>query len=207
MKRIVAITVVLALMSNCTYSLRPYGSYEEKEPVAITDRVGEVIDAEERAYFELFSGIDNFKSATFYEIDGGGLEMRINTQHSKLVAVFGDYRALMILIDYFTRYEDIRQSRQIFEQRWEIIGYDDLGFPITNAELDQVKRDGFAALSPYIGAATGCVVGSIPAAFLGVAGVVTMAIGGAGGFLLGRNIDRSRAFNAIKEARKPRIVY
>jgi hypothetical protein len=207
MKRTVAAAVLVALVINCTYSLRPYGSYEEKKPVTISDRVGEEIDAEKREYFELFSGIDNFKSATFYEITGGGLEVRINTQHSKLVAVYGDYRALMILIDYFTRYEDIRQSRQIFEQRWEIIGYDDLGFPITKAELNQVKRGGFAALSPYIGGAAGFVVGFVPGAFLGPAGGVTALIGGAGGFLLGRNIDRNRAFNAIKEARKPRVVY
>jgi hypothetical protein len=222
MKRIVAIAVVLALISNCTYSLRHYRVYARGNIIELNNTIGDVIDTEERAEYDLFPDMGGFKEARFYTIPDGGYEVEIITDRRKYVAVNRDALANQILKDYFSRYNTPQYNQGDFEKKWKIVAYDILGFPITQREVDKNIKHGCC-----IGATAGCGLAS-----LGMSGLValvtavsgpwgqeevneplffTILIGGtlAGvvtGSLSGGKMDRDRAIDAIGEARMPRVV-
>jgi hypothetical protein len=124
--------------------------------------------------------------------------------------------------DYLDRYEEIKDSTSAFEEKWEIVDYDDMGQPITRDEVNRVKRYGYR-----IGCGVGgCLLGLIPSTFLSllVAGVgydlmdmkhpeecVIVFIAGLTvsvllGVLLGNKFDRSSTLKAIKMGRQPRVA-
>lgn len=218
MKRIVVFVVLLALL-DCTYTAHQYLYYERMRPLVISDRVGETIEPKEREQFGLFHGIDDFESAVFYSIMGGGYEVEIITQDSKLIAINRDFRAVTIVRDYIDRYDEIQESRKAFEKKWRIVDYDDLGFPITHDEVSPLRR----RYTPYLFGVGCCLIGYYPSLALGGAigwgteqeeGVdVAIGVWAAGliasaatGLLVGFIIDRSKPLKAIKDARKPRVV-
>jgi hypothetical protein len=45
-----------------------YAQDEEHEVIIISERVGEVVDLEERNYYQLFLGVEGFQSAEFLKI-------------------------------------------------------------------------------------------------------------------------------------------
>ena len=130
--------IVLVLFSlNCTYTAKHYLTYEKAGLITVSERVGETIDPEERKQFALFNGIDDFKAAHFYDIKGGGCEIEILTVHQKFAAINRDENAIMMIRDYISRYEEIKESKERFEEKWEIVAYDTLGFPITKSEINR----------------------------------------------------------------------
>lgn len=222
MKKKISLVVLLVLLLNCAYTPRHYLSYEKTRPIVISALVGETIDPEEREKFDLFHGIEGFKSAMFYEIPDGGYEIEIITEQTKLVAVNRDTKAIPIMRDYIGRNEKIKDSTSAFEKKWEIVDYDDMGQPITRDEVNRVKSHGYR-----IGCGVGgCLLGLIPLAILGIvvaiagqdplqpehpervfivsiAGLTVSAVLGA---LLGNKFDRSRALEVIKKGRQPRVA-
>ena len=222
MKRIVAIAVVLALISNCTYSLRHYRVYARGNIIELNNTIGDVIDTEERAEYDLFPDMGGFKEARFYTIPDGGYEVEIITDRRKYVAVNRDALANQILKDYFFRYNTPQYNQGDFEKKWKIVTYDILGFPITQREVDSHTK-----MTCCIGSSAGCGIGALGVSFLFAWGYaldrmymydpaadqtcVAIIIGGTIvglviGALFGRKIDRERAIYVIKEARKPRVV-
>lgn len=228
MKKRISVVVVMALLFNCAYTPRHYLSYGETRPIVISPQVGETIDVEEREKFDLFHGIEDFKSAMFYGIPDGGYEVEIITEHSKLVAVNRDTNAIPIMRDYIDRNEEIKDSTAAFEEKWEIVDYDDIGQPITRDEVNRVKRYYNYRIGCCVG---GCLLGLVPSAILGIvvagsswpwpympledpthpeAGVIVFIAGltvSAGlGALLGNKFERSKALKAIKMGRQPRVA-
>jgi len=218
MKKMVAYIVVVVLLSNCAHNLVHYRHYETTRPIVISVRVGEAIEPEERGKYTLFPEIDGFKTAVFYSIADGGYEVRIITENKSLVAVNRDSLAVMILRDYINRYEEILNSKREFEEKWKIVDYDNLGQPITQHELNHIRKPGSGML---IGGATGCLGGSLVflalaeligehsdagAGFGDVAFFSGWALSTATGAWLGEKMSRDRALRAIKESREPRVV-
>jgi uncharacterized protein YxeA len=223
MKKTLAFIVLVALLVNCAHTIPHYFDYERKRPIVISKRVGETIEPEEREQFDLFHGIGDFKAATFYGIKGGGYEVEIVTANEQLIVVNRDPQAIEILQDYIERYEEIKDSREAFEEKWEIVDYDDSGLPITKSEASMNVQHGWC-----IGCSGGCGLVSFGLSCVAVSLIalgelssqhpgenddlyMAMLIGGtvAGmltGFLMGRTVDSRRAIDAIKEARKSRVV-
>lgn len=222
----IGIIVLLFFLFNCTYTAIHYLAYERAELIVISKRVGETIDPQERKQFNLFQRIDDFKAAHFYSIEGGGYEVEIITEHEKLRATNMDPQAIAIMQDYINRYEEIRSSREAFEKQWKIVDYDALGQPITQDEIGYVNQHKYA----YGCAGGNFLVSLIPNALFSFAVVGGLEIGiftetkfprpvpawlsfiginvlaVASGILIGNNLDRDRATESIKEARKPHIV-
>jgi hypothetical protein len=221
MKKAVVFIVVIALLSNCAHNLHHYHNYKKTRPIVISTRVGETIDFEERKQFDLFRGIEEFKAATFYDIEDGGYEVEILTDHEKLIAVNRDSYAVEISRDYIDNYNEFGKSRESFEKKWKIVAYDDLGFPITSYEVSSVKNQSLAWAC-----GGGCMLlGALPVAFLGMLaggatpaggdfdwpkGLVAIISGTAAfvalGVVIGNEISNRKALKEIKEARKPRVV-
>jgi hypothetical protein len=181
MKRLVAVVVLVALLINCTYSTKRNGGYRVKGPIVVSERVGGVIDAEERAYYNLFLPdiylrpmTYSYKSATLRAIEGGGYELWISTTAGTLIVVNRDPDGIQILSDYINNYEEIIESREIFVEKWGIVDYDFLSLPITKNEIQLTKiRMGAAKKGPparrrsiKIGAGLGGCVGGIIAYIL-----------------------------------------
>ncbi|UCD05386.1 MAG: hypothetical protein JSV98_09755 [candidate division WOR-3 bacterium] len=233
MRKIVVITVLIALIScQCT----PHYFIENQrtgDPLVVSALVGETIDLEERDKFELFQGISNFREAKFYSSAGGGYEVHIETETQKLIARNRSSDEFLILREYIDSYEEIYESREEFEQKWEIVDYDDLGFPITMNEVNRHRGGQFSWLAclgfggVIIGlssvAAVGIAVGDVwppnstspeekerekrTAAKVFVGGIM---LGVLLGVLVGKNIKKSiseeEALKKVKEARKPSVV-
>ena len=176
MKCIVAFTLIISLLVNCTYSAKQPSEYRVKGAIAVSERVGEVIDADEREYFKLFSPeiyvrpvTYRYKSAMLYAIAFGGYEVRISTSNNTLVVANRDPRGIEILSDYIDNYETVLESRQAFEEKWGIIDYDPLGLPITKDEVllteermssaGKTPSSGFRAI--MIGAGLGGCIGGV----------------------------------------------
>jgi hypothetical protein len=216
MKRRVSIVVLMVLLLNCANLPRHYLNYEVTEPIIISTHVGDTIYLEEREKYGLFMQVSGFRTATFYGIDGGGFEVRIITENEELVAVNRDPSAIELLNDYIDRYDAIRESRAQFEEQWKIVGYDELGLPITQHEVDRVRKN-----AGCIGCAAGAgILVAVPSTLLIVAGALAdmdvsgwipvaalgLVASGVLGAIIGRKIDRGAALKAIKKARKPQIV-
>ncbi len=233
MRKYIAFLVVSVLFLNCaiTYTIRDYHrdyhDYKRKKPIIISNRVGEIVDPEEREKFDLFHGIAEFKSATFYEITDGGYEVEILTEQAKLVAVNRADEAVTILRDYFDRYEEICESRKEFEEKWDIIDYDDLGQPIMWDEYDDLYgvRSYFRGCCPYggifsiVGGAIGLLIvletvvleyDVDPALVLAAGTMIGVLGGGIIGLVVGKVIggkpESDKIVATIKQAREPRVV-
>jgi hypothetical protein len=135
MRRIASTIVLFIFGINCTYSFRYYDEYTKGQPIVISERVGETIDAVEGEQFALFQQVDNFEAATFYEIDEGGYEVSMLAGGKEYVAINRDPRAVQILRYYVDNHAEIMESRQVFEKKWGVVGYDTLGIAITKNEI------------------------------------------------------------------------
>jgi len=189
--------------------------------ITISKRVGEEIDPLERNGFGLFPDVKGFVNAQFYGIWKGGYEIRLVTEPEELILVNMDSLGREILLDYFERYEEINQAKDQYERKWQIIGYDDMGLPITKYEVNRVKQQ-----IGYLGCGCGCALLGLPVAlFIDVdinwshyesnypyetspyliygSCLLTSAAAGA---LVGNVLDTRRAIAVIKAARKPRVV-
>jgi hypothetical protein len=225
MKKTLAFIVLVALLINCTHTIPHYFDYERKRPIVISKRVGETIEPEEREKFDLFHGIDEFKAAVFYSISGGGYEVEIITEDLEFVAINRDFQAVVIVRDYINGHDEILKSRRAFEKKWKIAAYDDLGFPITHDEVNRIRR----RETPYVVSAgcglLGCAGGyglslilalvitgmdeseiGTAAAILYGGAALSSVVGVITGIFMGNRISKSNAINAIKDARKTRVV-
>jgi hypothetical protein len=223
--RVFAISIAICALLNCTYTLPHYHEFERKDVLVISERVGETIDAQERSEFELFSGVDDFESARFYDIEGDGYDVEIFTQDHKLIGFNRNPDAVLILREYIERYEVMKDSISEFEKKWGIIDYDTLGQPITRNEVSinmSPKRHwrGLLALS---GGTIGCVGSWLIYGAPDLAKMVfsddddsedtkilinlgATAFGGMSGWFIGKEIDKRKALQKIKKARKPRLT-
>ena len=218
MRIVLTSIVVITLLSNCAHNLLHYRHYQKTEQIVISARVGATIDPEERVQFNLFPEIEGFKTATFFGVAGGGYEVRIETESERYAAVNRDSLAVVILRDYINRYEKIQNARSDFEDNWKIIDYDNLGLPITQYELNRIRKPGSGRM---IGGGACCIGGGVISlalaelsvereivsedvaeiAFLGTWVAFTTT-----GVILGARVFRNRALNAIKESRKPQVI-
>ena len=230
MKRVVASAVLSVWLLNCTltFSTHEYHQYERGREITVSERVGEVVDAEERTQYGLFKGIEGFESATFYGITGGGYEILITSINGTFLAVNRDSQAVEILRDYIDNYETSLIWRTAFDKKWEIVDYDDIGFPITKSEVRLYSNPaascacGAGSAAAIIGTSlffgalsimSGGILFHEPtdeeirrANIILVAGIIT---GLATGLMVHqwRNADnRSKALEFIKDARKMRAV-
>lgn len=173
----ILITAIVCLI-NCTYSTKRIGEYTLTGPVFISERVGEVIDAEEREYFRLFKPESStrcdayeYRSATIWSIDDGGYRLVISIANDTIVVVNRDPQGIEILRDYINNYEEIVESREVFEEKWRIVDHDFIGLPITKQEIAltrkhmiATKKPPQARLDPIVkGAGAGCFVGGVVA--------------------------------------------
>lgn len=223
MRRVVANVVLLSLVLNCTYSVRQYHTYDRGGIIRINDSLGEVIDAEERLEYDLFKGIEGFKEARFFAIGGGGYETEIVADHGTYITTNRDPRAIRLLEDYLSQYNTMQYGQRDFEKKWKIIGYDMLGFPITQHDVDKHSGHGCCiassvglglvtfALSAFVAWGYGIDRASDPDQSAVNARCLMIVLGGttsglAVGHLVGRRMDRDKAIDVIREARMPRRV-
>ena len=223
MKLVVVVIIVVTSLLNCTYTLSRYQESESSSPVIISQRVGEVIDAEERLQFRLFTGVEDFESARIYEIPEEGYDVEILTKDGKFIAFNRNRDAVIILREFIDRYELIKDSMSLFEEKWGIVDYDVLGQPITKNEV-MANAKGYwpatLATAGFLGGCIGsCLIGGMPnlgldsptgedadfdekiLIYTGVG-----VLGFTSGLFLGREFDKRDALRSIKDARKPRKV-
>jgi hypothetical protein len=181
MKCILSLVMISLLLANCIHSpSRPTEQkYDLVHQIIISERVGEVIDAQEREYFNLFLPkiylppmTYQYESAVFRAISGGGYVVRIATTGDTLISVIKDLRGIEILGDYINNYEEIKGSREAFDNKWNIIDYDFLDLPITKQEVEFTREYLNAEKKlprrwPVLaGASLGAVVGGVTAAVI-----------------------------------------
>ena len=229
MRRIACTIVLFAFVINCTYSFRYYDEYTRGQPIVISEGAGEAIDAAEGEQFALFQQVEDFESATFYEIDEGGYEVSMMAGGKEFVAVNRDPRAVQILRYYVDNHAEIMESRQVFEKKWGVVGYDTLGIAITKSEIGAYTDPGAAVT---LGLGCGC----LSALAIGLVGfmiymsnweldlfsgqqdededvwgnaVLPLGLGAAMGiatYLWVSDISKNRTLQMIKEERKPRLA-
>lgn len=226
MKRIVAVVLLVVIVLNCAPVLPPmeYPIIKRERPIVVSERVGDVIDAEERDQFGLFAAVEGFQEARFYGFKEGGYALEITTTEAKLVSVNSWSSAVLLMKDYIDNYERFESYPDSFAIKWKIRSYDDLGIPITKYEADRMVSMG---RSVSCGCTGGLVAGLAAGAF-GIAAVqdyegdmgggiglmmgavaLTVIVGGIAGCVTGFGVyqsDKGRAVQTIKEMRKPRIV-
>ena len=229
MRRVVAVVILVVLVFNCAPTLPQvdYSVVTREEPIVVSWRVGDVIDAEEREQYGLFPTVEGFQEAQFYRFREGGYALEITAEKEKLMSVNSWPSAVPLMKDYIDNYEEYEGSPESFAIKWKILNYDDLGVPITKFEIERVVSIGRAVSCGCIG---GLVVG-LGAALFGAAeaedystsggemgggigimgGAVILAVIATGlagcvtGFAVYR-MDEKNAVEKIREMRRPRIV-
>ena len=142
MRRIASTIVLFIFGINCTYSFRYYDDYKKGQPIVVSERVGDTIDAVEGEQFVLFQQVDDFEAATFYEIDEGGYEVSMMAGGKEFVAINRDAMAVEILRYYVDNHAEIIESRQVFEKKWGVVAYDTFGIAITKREISAYTNPG-----------------------------------------------------------------
>jgi hypothetical protein len=181
MKRVVASAVLLVWLLNCTlrFSTHDYHQYERGREITVSERIGEIVDAEERVRFGLFKGVEGFESASFHSIMQGGYEVLIRTTNGTFIAVNRDSQAVKILRDYIDSYETVLSWSNTFEKKWDIIDYDEIGFPITKNEV-RLYSNPSASCACGAGSAAAVIGASV---FIGALSIMS------GGFLFHEPTD------------------
>ena len=183
MKCILSLIVMILCLINCTHSTKRPHERTLSGPVIVSERVGEVIDHEEREYFRLFrpeslTSYDayEYRSATIWSINEGGYRLVVSFVDDTIVVVNRDPKGIQILRAYIDNYEDVVESREMFEAKWGIVDHDFLGLPITRQEIEltrkhmtERKRPPQARFEPIMkGAGAGCFVGGVVALIVAV---------------------------------------
>ncbi len=227
MKRVVAVVLLVVLVLSCVRTPPPIGNAQLKEdrPIVVSERVGDVIDAEEREQFGLFPAVDGFKEARFYPLRDGGYELRLITEAETLLSVNSWPDAVLMVREYIDDYEAIVLAPEAYKARWSILDYDTLGIPITEDEVKRsIRRNRTRARMSCLGCmGVSCLVGLGifwgiassadsqegvgPAAFDGaVIGGGILVAGIAGGLVLYFTTYKKNPdviLKRIKESRKP----
>ena len=112
-------------------------SRSERNPAIIHEHVGSFIEPEEREYYGLFHGIEGFQEAVFFKRDDRGFDILIMSDEHTYYAKYDGFKADEILYDYIENHNQMQISRDDFEAKWSIVGYDILGFPITKNDVDR----------------------------------------------------------------------
>ncbi len=163
MKPLYCYTVIFVITNCCTLGWWRKPVEEEPEPIVVSDLVGDNIDLDERDRYGLFTNIDEFVSAAFYEKpkQEEGYKIVLITQHKPYIAYNNDPLTLPMLRDYIDHYDSISVSREGFEEKWQIADYDTLGLPITQAEISIVSSTKGACIgtSAGLGMLVGCLIG------------------------------------------------
>lgn len=224
MKRVFCGFLVAVLFWSCVHIPKDYQEYSRGEAVELSDAFGNTLDGAACRKFNLLQEYSDLETVRFYEIHGGGLEIEIETGNGNFIAAIRDEKMADILRDYFERYDDIQRKKKLFETKWNIVAYDDLGFPITMHELRKIHGG-----DPGCGISMGCgLLIAIPAILVGgiiamignsissndgegksLGAGITIALIGVGsvlGYAIGARIQGNKAIDLINETRKPREV-
>ena len=212
MKHIVVVVTLLSLLIKCTYStyaLNQYSVYERGEPLILTERVGESIDVEERQQFDLFPGISGFREARFYDIKEGGCEILVATDTEKFKIISRDPLTVDILGNYINTCDEPTFIKVNFERKWRIVDYDAAGLPITQIEVNRIKRSTFRYRCGGISFLTCFSISFALLEMNGTQGVWWGLIAGltgltAGWRIFGSRMDQKSAIEWIKKSREPR---
>ena len=162
MTRITRWLVVCSIITGITCASNPHYypiSQRTSEQIIISERVGEVIDAEERTYYNLFQGISGFQEAVFFRVSNYGFDAVITTDAHTYVYSNRDSVAVDILREYIERYEDPHFMPKMFEQKWKVVAYDDLGFAISHHEISRLTSYSTAAVYGMCGFVVGGCIG------------------------------------------------
>jgi hypothetical protein len=214
MKKAISTMLIVALLWSCAHIPKGYYVCKRLEPVELVKGMGSTIDCETCKEYNLFENRADFKKARFYSLSRGGLEIEIEAKNDTYLSTIRDEKIVQIMRDYFGRFEEIQKNRSAFETKWGIVGYDDLGFPITLHELRKIQGG-----DPGCGCGAGCgILCIIPAflagGFLAIGGgdvtagwgavIVVIGVGGVLGYAIASQSLGKNAINVVKEARKPR---
>lgn len=94
--------------------------HAQQNPLPISERVGMEIDADEREYFNLFQGIEGFKSA-IYRYDGfGNLQFLISLENGNDTVLVVGSAGVPELINYIERHESIFEQDG-YEVNWSLL--------------------------------------------------------------------------------------
>jgi hypothetical protein len=219
MTRIIHMVAILCVCAGCSSRYFRIGP-EIADAVVVHDNVGDVIDAGEREYYTLYPGVTDFVEARYYEAIRG-YYVEIVTSTNKIISLNRDSRGLAILHDYIERYDEYRQSEMAYELKWEIVDYDELGHPISRAELNSDIVQYYSCLTGgclggCLGMLSGCILIATfsedfdPYDDLGddLAAGASCAIGGTAGCLFGfgvtlLTIPEHKKLSLIRQSRKP----
>jgi hypothetical protein len=171
MKCLYASIAIFVIINCATIGGRRIPVTAEPEPIVISDLVGDKIDLDERDRYGLFTNIDDFVSAAFYERPEPekGCKIILITEYKPYIAYNNEPLTLPILRDYIENYDSISLSRGGFEEKWQIVDYDTLGLPITQAEINKLASMSagtkvlFVSGCGLIGACSGCMIGCMSA--------------------------------------------
>jgi hypothetical protein len=154
---------VFVIANCCTFGGRRSHVEVEPAPVIISDLVGDEIDLDERDRYGLFNNINDFVSASFYERpkQEKGCKIVLITRDKRYVSWNNDPLTPTMLRDYIEHYDSISLSLAGYEEKWQIVDYDTLGLPITQAEISAVSSIKGACLgtSAGLGMLAGCIIG------------------------------------------------
>lgn len=110
---LVLLTGFIGLSSFCILHAQT-----EEKMIVISEKVGEVIDAEERAYFALFEAYKGFKSAVFLELPDSGYVAEITYEENgeeKKSRLPLNKQSIKSLKNYFKNYKEIKPRLLDFE--------------------------------------------------------------------------------------------
>ena len=131
--------LVLSLFAFNQCGRHFYNGYNTTGLVIVSSRVGESIEPEEREHFALFPELEHFQKAEFQGIEGGRYELYIETEKHNLRVRNIGISALALMGDYIDNYEEIVEDRRKFENKWNIVDYDELGLPILKRRSNYTK--------------------------------------------------------------------
>ena len=132
----------------------------ERDPAIIHEHVGEYIDTQEREYYGLFHGIQDFREAVFFNRKDGGFDILIVSEYHTYYAVYDASQAEEIVHDYIESFDEKDSSGKNFEKQWNVVGYDTLGLPVTKNDVDRVLAKRRVTMQMIYG---GCVTGFLGA--------------------------------------------
>lgn len=98
----------------------PLSLLAQQSPYVLSARLGETISLEERAYFGLFSDVNNFVSATAFEGSGSKIEIRITTKTDPVTRVI-ERSAAIELAKYLKAFEQYAFSENFQSLNWLLI--------------------------------------------------------------------------------------
>ncbi len=222
MKYVVTLLVLLLLI-GCPFAPSYYreASYQREQQIKISGKIDDVLDVMERVQYDLFPNVDFFAEARFFDIGSGGYVVEISAGSARFVSVNRDPSAIDIIRYYIDNYELVKRNRTAFEKKWQIVGYDDLGQPITNNEIEKMGLLGStgpcllgAGAGGCVGGLTGCLIGIAIGDYNWWAGdkispgyIIGGAIGGAlAGGSLSSHLYKKRVIQDIKDSRRLRRI-